>query len=345
MRYHTFGASGLRVSSAFLGAMTFGDRDGKGADLQESRRILDAYADAGGNVIDTAVNYRGGESETILGELLLKRRDSFVLATKYTASRDRADPNAAGNHRKNLRLSLDLSLRRLRTDYIDLYWVHMWDRWTPIEETMRALDDEVRAGRLLYIGISDTPAWALARANTLAEWKGWSPFVGLQIPYNLTQRDVERELLPAAAHLGVSIAAWGPLAGGLLSGKYTRHDSAKSTGSTRHAPSTLSERDLGIARLVDDVAAQLNLTASQVAIAWTTARRARIHPILGARTSAQLQDNLAAVDLTLPEDALDRLDAATAPRLGFPTEFIDETTPWVFAAADLGSPQPKTMAR
>ena len=345
MRYHTFGATGLRVSSAFLGSMTFGDRDGKGADLQESRRILDTYADAGGNVIDTAVNYRGGQSETILGELLHERRDSFVLATKYTASREHADPNAAGNHRKNLRLSLDLSLRRLRTDHIDLYWVHMWDRWTPIEETMRALDDEVRAGRLLYVGISDTPAWVLARANTLAEWKGWSPFVGLQIPYNLTQRDVERELLPAADHLGVSIAAWSPLAGGLLTGKYTRTDGQSPTGSTRHAPSGLSDSDLGVARLVDDVAAQLGLTPSQVAIAWTTARRARIHPILGARTSAQLHDNLAAVDLTLPEDALDRLDAATAPRLGFPTDFIDETTPWVFAAADLGSPQPNAMAR
>ena len=168
MRYRLFGSSGLRVSELFLGAMTFGEQGGVGAGPEECRRILDAYADAGGNVIDTAINYRGGASEEILGGLLAGRRDRFVVATKYTVSRDRADPNAAGNHRKNLRLSLETSLRRLRTSYIDIYWVHMWDRHTPPEETMRALDDEVRAGKILYVGISDTPAWLAARANTLA---------------------------------------------------------------------------------------------------------------------------------------------------------------------------------
>ena len=179
MRCGTFGASGLRVSELFLGAMTFGEQGGVGAPPQECRRILDAYADAGGNVIDTAINYRGGASEEILGELLAGRWDRFVLATKYTVSRDRDDPNAAGNHRKNMRLSLDTSLRRLRTDYLDIYWVHMWDRSTPVEETMRALDDEVRAGRILYVGISDTPAWLISRANTLAQWHAWTPFAGL----------------------------------------------------------------------------------------------------------------------------------------------------------------------
>ena len=221
MRYRRFGTSGLRVSELFLGAMTFGEQGGVGAPVEECRRIVDAYDDAGGNLVDTAVNYRGGASEEIVGELLAGRRDRFVLSTKYTVSRDRDDPNAAGNHRKNLRLSLQTSLRRLRTDYIDIYWVHMWDRHTPAEETMRALDDEVRAGRILYIGISDTPAWLVARANTLAEWRGWTAFAGLQAPYSLLQREIERELLPMAESTGMTVAAWSPLAGGILSGKFS----------------------------------------------------------------------------------------------------------------------------
>ena len=198
MRYRLFGASGLRVSDLFLGAMTFGEQGGVGAPPAECARMLDAYADPGGNVIDTAINYRGGASEEILGDLLRGRRDRFVLATKYTVARDRDDPNAAGNHRKNLRLSLETSLRRLRTDYVDIYWVHMWDQHTPAEETMRALDDEVRAGKILYVGISDTPAWVISRANTLADWRGWTAFSGVQAPYSLLRRDIERELLPMA---------------------------------------------------------------------------------------------------------------------------------------------------
>ena len=184
--------------------------------------MLDLYADAGGNVIDTANVYRGGQSESILGTLLEGRRDRFVVATKYTLSRDGSDPNAAGNHRKSLTLSLEKSLRQLRTDYIDLYWVHLWDRHTPVEETMRALDDAVRAGKILYVGISDAPAWVVSRANTLAEWRGWTPFAGLQVPYNLLNRDIERELLPMAETFGMTVAAWSPLAHGVLSGKFTR---------------------------------------------------------------------------------------------------------------------------
>ena len=198
MRYRLLGNTGLRVSQLFLGAMTFGDPDTVGAAPEECRRMVDAYAEAGGNVIDTASNYRGGASEAIVGEVLEGRRDQFVVATKYTVARDPGDPNAAGNHRKNLRLSLETSLRRLRTDYVDLLWVHMWDAHTPVEETIRALDDVVRAGRVLYVGISDTPAWVVARANTLAELRGWTVFAGLQVPYSLLQRDVERELLPMA---------------------------------------------------------------------------------------------------------------------------------------------------
>ncbi len=333
MRYQLFGGTGLRVSELFLGAMTFGEQGGVGAPPQECARILDAYADAGGNVIDTAINYRGGASEEIVGELLDGRRDSFVLSTKYTVSRDRGDPNAAGNHRKNLRLSLETSLRRLRTDYIDIYWVHMWDRHTPAEETMRALDDQVRAGKILYIGISDAPAWLIARANTLAAWHGWTPFAGLQAPYNLLRRDIERELLPMAETLGMTVAAWSPLADGVLSGKFTAKREA--SPGTRIDPASLSERQREVAATVTEVAAGLGASPAQVAIAWTQARSPAIRPILGARRLDQLLDNLAAADLELPAEALARLNAATEPDLGFPATFIRETSPWVFGAAAL----------
>ncbi|MFG1805664.1 aldo/keto reductase [Streptomyces sp. NPDC049040] len=331
MRYRLLGQTGLRVSELFLGAMTFGEQGGVGAAPQECRGMLDAYADAGGNVVDTAINYRGGESETILGELLEDRRDRFVLATKYTVTRDGSDPNAAGNHRKNLTLSLETSLRRLRTDYIDLYWVHLWDRHTPVEETMRALDDAVRAGKILYVGVSDTPAWVVSRANTLAEWRDWTPFAGLQVPYNLLNRDIERELLPMAETFGMSVATWGPLAGGVLSGKFTRPGGPE--GPTRLAPDSLGERDLAAARAVQEVADELAVTASQVAIAWTRARSRAVHPIIGARSVKQLQDNLGALDLTLPAEAVERLDKAVPFTAGFPGDFIAETSPWVFGEA------------
>ncbi|GAB3151046.1 aldo/keto reductase [Microbispora hainanensis] len=334
MRYRTLGASGLRVSELILGAMTFGEQGGVGAPLPECRRMLDLYAEAGGNMIDTAINYRDGASERILGELLEGRRESFVLGTKYTVSRDRADPNAAGNHRKNLRASLETSLRRLRTDYLDVYWVHMWDRDTPIEETMRALDDAVRSGKVLYVGISDAPAWIVSRANTLAQWHGWSPFIGLQVPYSLLQRDIERELLPMAESLGLGVTAWSPLGGGVLSGKYTR-PGAPATGGRLKAES-LSARDHAMSRVVQDVADDLGATPSQVAIAWTASRSRVIHPIVGARDLDQLRDNLAAADLTLPPESIARLEEATGFELGFPGDFISQTSPWVFGSALVG---------
>jgi aryl-alcohol dehydrogenase-like predicted oxidoreductase len=333
MRYRTLGASGLRVSDLILGAMTFGEQGGVGAPRPECARMLDAYADAGGNAIDTAINYRAGASEEILGELLEGRRDRFVLASKYTVSRDPDDPNAAGNHRKNLRASLETSLRRLRTDHLDLYWVHMRDRHTPVEETMRALDDAVRAGKVLYVGISDSPAWVVARANTLAEWRGWSPFVGLQVPYSLVQRDIERELLPMAEHLGLGVAAWSPLGGGVLSGKYTKWD-GPGTG-TRLSPESISDHDLEIARAVQDVADELGATPSQVAIAWTMGRSPVLHPIVGARTLDQLTDNLGATEVSLPPELAKRLDTATEFTLGFPGDFIAGTSSWVFGAAQV----------
>jgi aryl-alcohol dehydrogenase-like predicted oxidoreductase len=334
MRYRTLGTSGLRVSELILGAMTFGEHGGVGAPLAECGRMLELYAEAGGNTIDTAINYRDGASEEILGELLHGRRESFVLGTKYTVSRDRADPNAAGNHRKNLRASLDTSLRRLRTDYLDVYWVHMWDRHTPIEETMRALDEAVQAGKVLYVGISDAPAWVVARAQTLAQWHDWSPFAGLQVPYSLLQRDIERELLPMAESLGLGVTAWSPLAGGVLSGKYTRAD-AVPDGGTRLAADSLSTRDHAVARVVQEVADELGATPSQVAIAWTMVRSRAVHPIVGARHAGQLRDNLAAAELVLPSEVVARLEQATEFTLGFPSDFIAQTSPWVFGAASV----------
>jgi aryl-alcohol dehydrogenase-like predicted oxidoreductase len=332
MRYRPLGTTGLRVSQVFLGAMTFGEQGGVGAPPEECRRMVDAYADAGGNVIDTAINYRGGASEEIVGELLDGRRDRFVVSTKYTVTRDATDPNGGGNHRKNLRLSLETSLRRLRTDYIDIYWVHMWDARTPIDETMRALDDVVHDGKVLYVGISDTPAWIVSRANTLAEWRGRSAFAALQVPYSLLQRDIEHDLLPMAEAFGMTIAAWSPLAGGILSGKFSRPGGVDAP--TRIDGSSLGEHDHAVTQAVQEVADAMDATPSQVAIAWAMTRSDAVHPIVGARRLDQLTDNLGAVDLALAPDAVDHLEKASGFLPRFPTSFIGETTPWVFGAAD-----------
>jgi aryl-alcohol dehydrogenase-like predicted oxidoreductase len=331
VRYRLFGSSGLRVSELFLGTMTFGEDWGWGAPPEECRRMFDAYAEAGGNVVDTAVNYTDGASEQIVGELLGSQRDHFVVSTKFTLSTDPSDPNASGSHRKNLLRSLELSLRRLRTDRIDIYWVHIWDPNTPVEETMRALDDAVRAGKVLYVGVSDTPAWVISRANTLAEWRDWSPVAGIQVPYSLVQRDAERELLPMAASATMSVAAWSPLAGGILSGKFTHGDAPPAA--SRVAADTISERDLAVARTVQDVADDLGVTPSQVAIAWTRARNPTVHPIVGARRLDQLVDNLGAVDCHLDPQSLQLLDDASAISLGFPHDFIRETVGLVYGAA------------
>src|SRR5580765_4660474 len=220
--YRLLGRSGLRVSPLCLGTMTFGEDWGWGAGKDDARRMLDAYADAGGNFIDTANLYTNGTSELFLGEFIGGHRESVVMATKYTNAAPGTDPNAAGNQRKNRVQAVEASHERLRSDYIDLYWVHIWDQITPVEEVMRALDDLVRQGKILYVGISDAPAWWIAQANTLAQLRGWSSFVGLQIEYSLIERTVERELIPMAQALNVGVTAWSPLAGGILSGKYTK---------------------------------------------------------------------------------------------------------------------------
>jgi aryl-alcohol dehydrogenase-like predicted oxidoreductase len=326
MRYRTFGRSGLRVSELFLGTMMLTDPAVAGD-------LFTAYAEAGGNVIDTANRYGDGASERLVGDLVGAGpdRDRFVLATKYTISTNPADPNAAGNHRKSLRRSLDQSLRRLRTDHIDLLWVHIWDPDTPIEETMRALDEVVRAGKVLYVGLSDAPAWVLARAQTLAEWRDWSPFIGLQVPYNLLERDVERELLPAATALGISVAAWSPLAQGILTGRYTRAREGAPTATRR---GEVTDHQKSVARAVDAVADDLGVTSSQVAIAWTRAKTPGVHPIVAASSIHQLSDNLDAAPVTLPAEAVRRLDEASPVTLGFPHDFMRATREFVFGGVD-----------
>lgn len=313
LRYRTFGRSGLRVSEVALGTMTFGHDWGWGADAAESARIFDAFARAGGNFVDTASNYTEGSSEQLVGELAAGRRDRFVLATKYTLSIDPGDPNAGGNHRKSLVRSLEQSLRRLRTDYVDLLWLHMRDDATPIEEAVRALDDQVRLGKVLYVGISDSPAWVVAQANTLADLRGWSPFVGLQLPYSVASRDPERELMPMAAALGLAVVAWGILGSGVLTGKPREE--------RRWPDDPVPARAAAVVEVLREVAAEIGCEPGQVAIAWL--RSQPVIPIVGARTVAQLETNLNALTISLDDEQRARLDTAGAPELGFPRSFLE----------------------
>jgi len=326
MRYKLFGGSGLRVSELCLGTMAFGEDWGWGASREECARMLTAFAEAGGNFIDTADVYTNGSSERVLGELLGADRDRFVLATKYTCARDPRDPNAAGNHRKNLVAALDASLKRLRTDYVDVLYVHIWDFLTPAAEVMRALDDQVRAGKVLYLGISDTPAWIVAHANTLAGQHGWTPFSAVQVQYSLAERTVEREYLPMARTLDLAVTAWAPLAMGVLTGKYSNSASTNGDGRLTKpemaAAAMLNKRNHRIAEAVREVAAGLDATSAQVALAWLLTRPGAVLPIVGARKESQLRENLAAIDLRLEPEQLAQLEEATAIDLGFPHEFI-----------------------
>jgi aryl-alcohol dehydrogenase-like predicted oxidoreductase len=325
MRYKVFGRTGLRVSELCLGTMTFGTTWGWGADKDECARILEAFGEAGGNFVDTANAYTAGESERVLGELIAADRDHWVLSTKYTLNTRPGDPNAGGAHRKNLVQALDASLERLGTGYVDVYWVHIWDAFTPVEEVVRALDDAVRAGKVLYVGISDTPAWIVSRAVTLAEERGWTPFSGIQLPYNLVERAAERELLPMANVLDLAVTAWEPLAGGLLTGRYgtDREPPSDTRITTTEYASRMSDRNLRIADVVNAIAADRGASSAQVAVAWLRAQneRAQVIPIVGARRRSQIEDTLGAVELELSAEELARLDAASAIELGFPHDF------------------------
>jgi len=331
MNYHLLGRSGLRVSDLCLGTMTFGEDWGWGAGKDEARRIYDAYRSAGGNFIDTANVYTGGTSETFVGEFIAGHRGEVVLATKYTNAvagftGASGDPNAGGNQRKNMVQAVEASLKRLGTDYIDLYWLHIWDKLTPAEEVMRAFDDLVRAGKVLYVGISDAPAWVVAKSNTLADLRGWTPYVGLQIEYSLLERTVERELLPMAADFGLSILAWSPLRNGVLTGKYLPENANGAANGRMNSPMMkgfgvdVSGTD-AVVRETVAVANELGVSAAQVALAWLRSRPAAVIPIVGASKLTQFEDNLRSLGVVLTSEQQERLDRVSAVPLGFPHEF------------------------
>jgi aryl-alcohol dehydrogenase-like predicted oxidoreductase len=322
MQYKLLGRSGLRVSEFALGTMTFGENWGWGASKDASRQIFDAFAAAGGNFIDTANRYTEGTSEQFVGEFTQADRGHFVVATKYTLFTRRDDPNASGNQRKNMVQSLEASLKRLRTEYVDLFYVHAWDFLTPVEEVMRGLDDLVRAGKVLYVGISDTPAWVVSQANTLADLRGWSRFVSLQTRYSLIDRAAERDLLPMARSLGLAVTPWSILGSGVLTGKYRAGTQVEG----RAANWERRERDHMLADEVAAVAEEAGATPSQVAINWVRqseeARGGTIIPLIGARTVEQFKDNLASLEKPLTASQLARLDEASQIELGFPHDFL-----------------------
>jgi aryl-alcohol dehydrogenase-like predicted oxidoreductase len=324
MNYRLLGNSGLRVAEISLGTMTFGEDWGWGSSKDEARKIYDAYREAGGNFIDTANMYTNGTSETFLGDFMQGHREQIVLATKYTNTAPGTDPNAGGNQRKNMVQAVEASLKRLKTDYIDLYWLHIWDQITPVDEVMRAFDDLVRQGKILYAGVSDAPAWWIAQANTMADLRGWTRFVGLQIEYSLIERTVERELIPMAKAFKLSLVAWSPLAGGLLSGKY---HSKKGAAEARYASEMTKqfmrtgERPDRIVAALEQVSKQVGHSVAQVGLAWLRYREIPVIPIIGARRIEQLKDNLASLDVQLTPEQVRALDQASAIDLGFPHDF------------------------
>jgi len=328
--YRLLGRSGLRVSPLCLGTMTFAAGSEWGTDDAEAEKMFNLYVDRGGNFLDTANYYSNGGSERVVAKLVRDQRHRFVIATKYSLTMNPADPNAGGNHRKNMLRSVEDSLRRLETDYIDLLYLHMWDSHTPVEEVLRAFDDLVRAGKVLYVGLSDIPAWQAARMQAIADVRGWSPVVALQIQYNLTERTVERDLIPMAHELGMGVLPWSPLAGGVLSGKYAQTDlkpagSAISYDSRKNinlATGRLSERNLAIAIEVKQVADEVGCTPAQAALAWTLLNPAVTSTILGARTLPQLQDNLGALDVAFSAEQIARLDTMSRIQLGFPHDLL-----------------------
>ena len=328
MKYKLLGKSGLRVSELCLGTMTFGEDWGWGASKDESRAVFEAFTEAGGNFIDTANAYTNGSSETITGELIGGDRDRFVLATKFTLADNPAspanagNPNAAGNHRKNLMRSVEGSLKRLGTDYLDLLWLHAWDFMTPVDEVMRGLDDLVSAGKVAYVGISDAPAWIVSQANTLADLRGWTPFVALQVEYSLIERTVERDLIPMAKAFGLTVTPWSPLGQGVLTGKYNGDHKAEGTRLSGDGTRPITDRNLAIAQTVVDVAAEIGKTPSQVALTWLLAQGPDVIPIIGSRKAHQIEDNLACVDVTLEAAQLEKLDTASKVEMGFPHDFL-----------------------
>jgi aryl-alcohol dehydrogenase-like predicted oxidoreductase len=329
-QYVTLGRSGLRVSPLALGTMTFGTEWGWGSEPAVARQVFDRYVDQGGNFLDTADAYTNGKSEELVGQFIDERglRERVVLATKFTFNADPSNPNAGGNGRKNIYRALEGSLRRLKTDYVDLYWMHVWDRITPVEEVMYTLNDLVRAGRIRHYGFSDVPAWYVARAQTLAEKEGKERPIALQLEYSLAERNIEREHIPVAQELGMGLCPWSPLAGGFLSGKY-RQEGQTGKGDGRldegkHAQlfNRFTEHNWRVLDALVDVAKQLNKTPAQVALNWVATQPGVTATIVGASNVSQLQDNLSAIEFTIPAELRTRLDEASAIEVLHPYTFF-----------------------
>lgn len=322
MRYKLLGHSGLRVSELCLGTMTFGEDWGWGSSSTESRQMFNAFAEAGGNFIDTANMYTNGTSEKFVGELIAPEREKWVVATKYSLNTGKGEINAGGNHRKNMVQAVEASLKRLNVDYIDLLWLHAWDFTTPVEEVMRAFDDLVRMGKVLYIGISDTPAWIISQANTIAALRGWTQFIGLQIEYSLKERTPERDLLPMAKALDIGITAWSPLAGGILTGKYNVPNNTDEAHRFAVTNREIGDRALHIAGEVTKIAQEIGRPASQIALNWLLQQAIDVIPIIGSRKLTQIQENIACLEFQLTAEQMQRLDNVSAIELGFPHDFL-----------------------
>ncbi len=320
MKYKLLGRSGLRVSQICLGAMGMGEEWGFGANEEESYKIYKAFVDNGGNFIDTANRYTEGTSEKYLGKFIAGMRNSTVLATKYTLYTERGNPNDGGNHKKNMVQSIEGSLKRLNTDYVDILYLHAWDFTTSVEEVLRGLDDLVRAGKVLYIAISDTPAWIISKANTIADFRGWSPFIAVQLEYSLITRDAERELIPMAKALDLAVTAWGPLAGGALTGKYLTDDNTPKR--LKEGSKRLNEKSIAITKEVVAIANEIGCTATHVALAWQYGQSQQIFPIVGARTEKQILDTLGVLNVTLSAEHMNRLNEVSKIDYGFPNDFL-----------------------
>lgn len=319
MNYKLFGKSGLRVSELCLGAMMFGGEEGQSrANYETSKEIFDFYTNLGGNFIDTANIYTQGSSELLIGEFIHQERDHFVLATKFTMQDKMGDPNYSGNQRKNLRRSLESSLKRLKTDYIDILWLHAWDFLTPIEEIMRTLDDLISAGKVNYIGICNTPAWIISQANTIAEFKNWNSFCGLQTKYNLIERSAERELIPMAKAFNLAVTPWAPLEAGILTGKYINDKE----GRLKDRSEVFTPRSEKISKALVKLAKDLGVSPGQIALNWLRQKDYTNIPIVGVRTKEQIKDNMACLNFGLEPKQIEHLDEISKIDLGYPHDML-----------------------
>jgi aryl-alcohol dehydrogenase-like predicted oxidoreductase len=338
--YRLLGRSGLRVSPLALGTATFGTEWGWGAGRAEARALFDAYVEQGGNLLDTANTYTNGSSERLLGEFARSERERLVLATKYSTLRRPGDPNSGGGGRKSLTASVEASLRQLGTDHLDLLYLHVWDFRTPPEEILRGLDDLVRRGKVLHVGICNTPAWQVSRMQTIADLRGWTPLVALQIEYNLIQRGAESDLIPMADELGLGVVPFSPLAGGVLTGKYRRGAPDSTRARFNEGLGLVTDRNLAVADAVGEIAAETGHTPAQVALAWTLRNPAVTSPIIGARTQAQLADNLGALRVDLTAEQVTRLDEASAPTPVFPHDLLASDHIRAVMTGDMAVAQP-----